>query len=136
MQSNSLRVQLYNLLKSRSRYLITIPLIIYWIVLFVATTIPTDAIPHPFGISDKVEHFFAYLVLAFLLTMFLHFSRREDGLFANPIKSGIIITLLYGAFDEIHQYFIPGRFCELGDYIANLVGILIGVLIAYNLIKT
>ena len=32
------------------------------------------------------------------------------------------MTSLYGASDEWHQYFVPGRSCEFGDWIADTAG--------------
>jgi VanZ family protein len=32
------------------------------------------------------------------------------------------ISLGYAVFDEIHQYFIPGRACEIGDILVDAAG--------------
>lgn len=76
----------------------------------------------------KFAHFFIYTV--FSLTMF-SFIRR----FA--IKKNIIpflsffICVLYAVSDEIHQYFVPGRSCELRDVLIDSCGILTGLAIIY-----
>lgn len=41
----------------------------------------------------------------------------------------LIIGSLYGIFDELHQMLIPGRSAELLDWIADFVGVIIGILI-------
>lgn len=50
---------------------------------------------------------------------------RWAGLFAGSL----LITLGYGVFDELHQYFVPGRYASLTDLLLNLTGALIGVLV-------
>ena len=39
----------------------------------------------------------------------------------------LIITIGYGAFDEIHQWFVPGRSAELADWYADSIGAFAGV---------
>jgi len=39
----------------------------------------------------------------------------------------IILGVLYGLTDEIHQYFVPGRTSSLADLGADALGILLGV---------
>ncbi len=33
----------------------------------------------------------------------------------------------YGVFDEVHQYFVPGRYLSLTDIYLNLLGVLVGM---------
>jgi VanZ family protein len=39
----------------------------------------------------------------------------------------LIAISLFGAIDEFHQRFIPGRGMELGDWIADSCGALLGI---------
>lgn len=39
--------------------------------------------------------------------------------------------ILYAASDELHQYFVPGRACQLRDVVIDGLGVLIGVLAGY-----
>ncbi len=34
-----------------------------------------------------------------------------------------VISVLYGILDEIHQYFIPGRYLSLTDMLLNIIGV-------------
>jgi VanZ family protein len=47
----------------------------------------------------------------------------------------IIIGLFYGALDELHQIFVPGRFADTLDWMADGLGTIAGVLIVYYLIN-
>ncbi|MBU0475511.1 MAG: VanZ family protein, partial [Bacteroidetes bacterium] len=40
-----------------------------------------------------------------------------------------LIVLFYGLFDEVHQIFIPGRFFDWWDLVANGVGSLLGIIL-------
>ncbi len=110
------------------------PLIVYWIILFTATSIPAQSVPS-FGVGDKFNHFFAYLILAVLLYLTLGF--QEKSMFAkhNAALLTIAIILLYGIFDELHQMLIPGRSAEFLDWAADAVGAICGVLIISSLLK-
>lgn len=135
MQSDSLKIRLFNRFEHRKKYYLHIPLIVYWIILFILTSVPTDALPSPFGISDKIEHFAAYSVLSFLITFTLYFRENKDWIGRHYLLAGILISSFYGLFDEIHQFFIPGRYCEFYDFIANILGASTGSLMVYYFIK-
>ena len=110
------------------------PLIVYWIILFIATSIPAQSVPS-FGVSDKVNHLLAYFILSILL--YLTFSFQEKSLFAkrNAALLTIAVVLLYGVLDELHQMLIPGRSAEFLDWAADAVGAICGVLIISFLLK-
>ncbi|MCW8824103.1 MAG: VanZ family protein [Ignavibacteriaceae bacterium] len=109
------------------------PLTLYWIILFTATTLPGKDLPE-LGISDKIEHFSAFFILAVLLNLALIYQRKSYFLFKNASIATIIITLLYGAIDEIHQLFISGRSADIRDWFADSSGVIIGILLL-NLLK-
>ena len=107
---------------------IYIPLAIYWSMLFLATSFPVDSIPSV-GISDKIEHFAAYAVLAFLLYMTLAAQEKVKVLAEKAFFFTFIIVTFYGIVDELHQTLIPGRSCEFYDFVADFWGMLIGLLL-------
>jgi VanZ family protein len=109
------------------------PLILYWIILFTATTLPGKDLPD-LGISDKIEHFGAFFILAVLLNLALIYQRKSYFLFKNSSIATIVITLSYGAIDEIHQLFISGRSADIRDWLADSTGVIVGILFL-NLLK-
>ena len=111
-----------------------LPLIVYWIILFIATSIPAQSVPS-FGVSDKVNHFLAYLILALLLYLTLSFQEKSMFAKRNVALLTIVVILLYGVFDELHQMLIPGRSAEFLDWAADAVGAICGVLIISSLLK-
>lgn len=76
------------------------------------------------------EHIIEYSIFGFLL--FHGFcSLGKDARFA--ILLAIIFAIIYGATDEIHQYFVPTRVCDILDLAADALGGTIG---AFSASKT
>ena len=63
---------------------------------------------------DKVAHFAVYGLLGTLLV------RLGNG--RRAVWLALLATSLYGASDEWHQSFVPGRSCEVGDWVADTTG--------------
>ena len=72
-------------------------------------------------INDKVQHFCAYLALSLLPV--IGFRDRRRGIMACLSMFGLGVLLEGG------QHFSPGRAVELGDVIANGVGVSCGALL-------
>lgn len=84
-------------------------------------------LPQPKGILgfDKFQHLFAYLVLAVALGLWFpprywQFHRLRTLLLI------VLITSAYGMIDEIHQYYVPGRDCNVWDWMADTIGAALG----------
>lgn len=71
-------------------------------------------------IVRKAAHFTVYAVLG-ALGAAAAYSFRINRLTA------FIYCVLYAASDEIHQYFVPGRSCELRDFLIDLAGAAAGI---------
>ena len=107
-------------------WFVYLPLIIHWAAIFVLTSIPGDSVPE-FALDDKLKHFTAYFVLTIFLTFALKFQNRREIIRIKYLLVSFIITVIYSTIDEIHQVFIPGRSAEIWDWLANLMGILLGL---------
>jgi len=71
--------------------------------------------------GDKVLHVFEYSVLGWLWaraarTTWFTWTRR------GVLLSTIFFTGIYGASDEWHQLYVPGRFGTVSDVIADVCG--------------
>ena len=119
---------MFNFLERHKVLLVYLPLIFYWIILFTLTTLPTESVPSV-GVSDKVEHLLAYFVLSILLYLTLLFQRKSVLLKNYAMLFTILIVFAYGIIDELHQLMIPGRSCELLDFLADMIGGIIGIII-------
>lgn len=85
-------------------------------VIVAALTLAPISVPAPVENSDKIYHILAFAALAFPISLF----RPDWLLFA------ILVFAVFGGAIEIIQPYV-GRECNLSDWIADLVGIAIGV---------
>lgn len=70
---------------------------------------------------DKVAHFIAYAVLAVALALW----PKATAWRLHPLRTALIIIAIasvYGAMDELHQSYVPGRDMSLFDWIADTLG--------------
>lgn len=106
------------------RWLRWAPALLYMAAIFAASaqpTLPTPDLDH----SDKVLHFAAYAGLGGLLA----YGAAPAALGPLPL---IAIGSLYGASDEVHQSFVPGRSPDPLDWVADTLGVIAGVLAAHR----
>lgn len=127
-------IQLFNYLERNKVVLVYLPLVIYWILLFTLTSLPTNSVPSV-GVNDKVEHFAAYFVLSFLLYFTLIFQQKSITLKKNAFLFSILFVILYGILDEVHQLLIPGRSCEFLDFFADVLGGVLGMILMKLFVK-
>jgi VanZ family protein len=125
---------LFEFLERKKKVFIYIPLTVYWIILFGATSYPTDALPS-FGVSDKVEHLSAFFILGILLNLTLIFQNKYPKLKEKNTLYTILIGSIYGIFDELHQILIPGRFCEFLDFVSDFSGLVLAVVFIILIMK-
>ena len=70
-----------------------------------------------------MAHFSVYLILGILVISFIsEFNIKRRYLLA------VILCVLYALTDELHQYFVPGRSCELLDILLDSTSSFLGVL--------
>ena len=125
---------MFSYLEKHYKYLVNIPLAIYWIILFILTSMPSSS-AITLNVSDKIEHFGAYGLLSVFLYLNLFFQNRFEVIKKFPAAFTIIFASLYGLIDELHQLLVPGRSCEFFDWFADFSGALLGVLIIKWLLK-
>jgi len=117
---------LFKYLEANKKLFVYTPLVIYWIVLLIATSLPTNALP-TLGVSDKFMHLGAFFGLGVLLNLTLIFQNRYIKLKLRNGFYTVFTGSLYAVFDEVHQYFIPGRFFDLLDLAGDLIGLILAV---------
>jgi VanZ family protein len=67
--------------------------------------------------ADKIVHF---LVFGLLATVTLRALRIESP--RSRAVVAVLLVSLFGASDELHQYFTPGRSCDVFDWVADTLG--------------
>lgn len=74
----------------------------------------------------KLAHFSEYAMLGVLV-----YINVKDYIKKKPIIVSVIFSLLYAISDEIHQIFVPGRYCALLDMTIDVCGATFGILIIH-----
>ena len=95
------------------------PVVVYMAVLFFLSS--RSDLPGPEGVSDKAEHAAAYFVLGVLVVRWLAGGLPPRMSWGVAIAS-LAITIAYGASDEFHQSFVPGRTADVLDLRADAAG--------------
>jgi VanZ family protein len=93
-------------------------------LIFFASSVPGDELPGHFW--DKLVHLLVYAGLSVLLLIPLaeaHLSRVT----LTTAATAVLLSTLYGAFDEVHQAFTPDRTPDVRDLLADALGAALGV---------
>ena len=85
-------------------------------------------------IVRKTAHFAVFFTLGFCLANTLKYFGRDAKSKRRMFWLSWGIASAYGVFDEIHQYFVPGRSCTATDMLINAAGAFCGVLAAHVLL--
>ena len=110
----------------RYRRAILIACVVAWLVEMIATHIPAPRVPH-FHVSDKAVHAVAYFLLGGLFWLTL----RAYGMRRWKRTLYVLVTLtVYAALDELTQELVTGRHAAVGDWLADMVGLVAAVMLA------
>ena len=103
-----------------------LPVLLYLSVIFAFSAQPNLQPPLPFDNSDKLYHLLEYGGLGALLARALGRGRR---LGPPVVASTLLLGMLTGAADEVFQRGVPGRRSSPIDWIADTVGVALGLFI-------
>ena len=109
-------------------------------VILLLTGLPGSYFPHvkPVVGMDKVAHLLMYAGFTFITIWGYRQPFKEKGrdYQRKMIWTVTVIGILYGALTEIMQEFlIPSRTGSVYDWIADLLGSIIGVIFAYFFLR-
>jgi len=94
---------------------------------------PFPFLPHDIFTHDKLLHLVAYAVLAALAVA--AFPRARLGAIGRVIAIAALLAAGYGATDEWHQSYVPGRDADPWDWAADAVGAVGGAAAAALLLR-
>ena len=106
------------------------PAVFWAAVLFLLSAWPDPVGPRWLVHSDKVVHVGLFTVLGAALGL----GRAWSGV---PVPHGALLLMgaLYGLVDEAHQSLVPGRTPSVGDWFADLSGVLLGYSLIFFLAR-
>ena len=104
------------------------------VLIFAGSSMEQPPLPMPkfeWLTIDKFYHFIEYGILSVLLAIaFVNVPPKwlsTDWIWVTAV----LISILYGASDELHQMFVPGRFATFADWISDVFGAIAGVVGVY-----
>lgn len=100
-----------------------VPVVVWAGIIFYFSSIPDlkTGLEYDFFLR-KIAHITEYFIFTFLLYRAFSgsFNMNVFRLFMYPAA----FSLLYAISDEIHQYFVLGRFCSAHDVLIDSIGII------------
>ncbi|MBQ8641608.1 MAG: VanZ family protein [Clostridia bacterium] len=84
-------------------------------------------------ILRKSAHLCVFTVLGFLLCITI--CQYPNAVRIQKIAIPLSLGILYACIDELHQYFVPGRACQIRDVCIDTAGVLCGVLAALLIVR-
>ena len=108
------------------------PVLIWMGIIFYLSSIPSlksgASVIFVEIILRKIAHLMEYAILAFLI--FRIFFINKQCLFLKSLLISLLIIFLYSVGDEVHQLFVEDRAGKIIDVGIDLIGGIIGLLIA------
>lgn len=91
------------------------------LIVCVLSLLPEDEVPDV-AFSDKVHHLIAYAVIAALGMLGYRGPRAAVAV--------VIGSIALGGLLEIGQGYVPGRYADMLDFVANAAGVAVGLILA------
>jgi len=105
-----------------------LPVIVYAAAIFIvsSTSEPLKGV-ELFPYADKLLHIIEYAIFGFLMVRALCSLKSNKSVMFLRVAA-VVIVVLYGLTDEIHQYFVPQRDMDIFDLFSDGLGAFIGQL--------
>ncbi len=94
-------------------------------LIFYISTLDFGGTSYGVGFLSLIYHFSAFFCFAF----FMLISITKGKLKGINFFLGILFSIVYAISDEIHQFFVPWRYCSIGDVIVDSAGIIFAFVI-------
>ena len=115
--------------KGRLATRLLIAAVVYGAIIFAVSQVPGSELAKlNVDVWDKAAHAAEYLLLGAVIMGWL-VARRSSSARTAPWREVAItvgIVLVYGALDEVHQSFVPGRQPAITDVAADVIGGTVG----------
>ena len=113
---------------NRKIYLIlfVFPVVLMLLLIYKISSLETITVYSEFLPLDKIYHFTVFMLLSYSLFRMMSYKNYKLGwIFLNTF----LFSTLYGVLDEVHQLYVPNRFFDYNDILADAFGSLVGVLL-------
>ena len=99
---------------------------------FIATHLPPRALPSHLPLRDALLHFLGYCALG--LATIWRLENRPVALASRQWLGWLAFLIFYAIVDELSQPLV-GRSSEMGDWLADVCGAIIGMTAAQRLLR-
>lgn len=96
-----------------------LPTVLWMAAIFAMSSVPGSKVPGRWG---YLPHFVEYAVLAVLTAS----ATLRPTRLGRSLVVAVLIASLYGASDELHQAFVPGRTPDVVDWAVDTLGAAVG----------
>ncbi len=110
------------------------PVFIYCLMIFMQSSYPSPESVPDWPYIDKLLHIAVYALLGALFLRAFKTLQIQHNLKLVMILS-ILLSSLFGISDEIHQHFVPFRYADFMDALADMIGSVGGVY-GYHLLSS
>jgi VanZ family protein len=83
--------------------------------------------------KDKLEHGLYFFLTGLLAVRAARFGERWSRTKTAVLL--LLVALLWGCSDEIHQSYTPGRSVEIGDVLADVAGVVLAVVLGERILR-
>jgi len=122
-------------MKSRKFIISVVVLTVYMGIIFYLSSLPSDLLnperEFGFDIDQSIKHFVEFSILGILVANIFWQLTKEITFNRSFVtfSSSSVFSALYGVSDEIHQYFVPTRYCTTFDILTDIAGSITGVFV-------
>lgn len=122
------------IIKTKTVIQLWVPPVIWAVVIFLLSSrpiAPTSQIFWKDFIVKKSAHVIEYAIF----TILLYRALKESGVKKyNAGLTAILFAVIYGALDEFHQSFTPGREPRVRDVFFDTIGSVVSIYLLWNLL--
>ncbi len=134
MQSNSFMIRLLQFLKINRILFVYIPLAVYFIGMSLGLLLPPELFITT-NVNDKIEHVVSFFFLTIFVSLANFVQTKYKILRDNSFLAAFLMVSFYGISSELIQLFVPHRYCDYHDLIADFAGSGTAAIIIYFLLR-
>ena len=114
------RSSLYMVYRKKHFLLFRGPAIAFALIIIFLSSLPGYKLPElNVFLGDKIVHILEYGLFGILLYRAFRYPQPLP----MPFKLTLILGIPFAALDELHQYLVPGRRCDITDFTADVFGL-------------
>jgi len=92
-----------------------------------------------FKVNSVIKHFIEFGIMGCLsMNFFYQFRTDKETSFTSTFRLFLVastVAIMWGVIDELHQFFVPTRICDLPDTIVDSAAAVVGVLFLIGFLK-